>query len=56
MLKLDHKAKLLLLAAAAALASASPVLALDEARSSKPLNLLSFARARTAEAARADPG
>ncbi|MHC2670201.1 flagellar motility protein MotE (MotC chaperone) [Bradyrhizobium diazoefficiens] len=46
MLKLDHKAKLLLLAAAAALASASPVLALDEARSSKPLNLLSFARAR----------
>ena len=46
MLKLDHKAKLLLLVAAAALAGASPVLALDEAKSSKPLNLLSFARAR----------
>ncbi|MGY8634223.1 hypothetical protein RAD15_17230 [Bradyrhizobium sp. 14AA] len=46
MLKLDHKAKLLLLVAAAALASASPVQALDEAKSSKPLNLLSFARAR----------
>ncbi|WP_454643945.1 MotE family protein [Bradyrhizobium liaoningense] len=48
MLKLDHKAKLLLLAAASMLASASPVLALDEARPSKPLNLLSFARARAA--------
>ena len=48
MLKLDHKAKLLLLVAAAALASASPVLALDEAKPSKPLNLLSFARARAA--------
>ncbi|MCK1736083.1 MotE family protein [Bradyrhizobium sp. 138] len=46
MLKLDHKAKLLLLVAAAALAGASPVLALDEARPTKPLNLLSFARAR----------
>ncbi|MDE5461214.1 MULTISPECIES: MotE family protein [unclassified Bradyrhizobium] len=46
MLKLDHKAKLLLLVAASALASASPVLALDEAKPSKPLNLLSFARAR----------
>jgi len=46
MLKLDHKAKLLLLVAAAALAGASPVLALDEAKPSKPLNLLSFARAR----------
>ena len=46
MLQLDHKAKLLLLVAAAALAGASPVLALDEAKSSKPLNLLSFARAR----------
>lgn len=46
MLKLDHKAKLLLLVAAAALGCASPVLALDEARPSKPLNLLSFARAR----------
>lgn len=46
MLKLEHNAKLLLLVAAAALVSASPVLALDEARPSKPLNLLSFARAR----------
>ncbi|MDH2344651.1 MotE family protein [Bradyrhizobium sp. SSUT77] len=46
MLKLDHKAILLLLVAASALASASPVLALDEAKPSKPLNLLSFARAR----------
>lgn len=46
MLKLEHKAKLLLLVAAVALVSASPVLALDEARPSKPLNLLSFARAR----------
>ncbi|OPY98721.1 hypothetical protein A5906_29490 [Bradyrhizobium sacchari] len=46
MLKLDHKAKLLLLVAAAALAGSSPVLALDEAKPSKPLNLLSFARAR----------
>ena len=48
MLKLDHKAKLLLLVAALALASASPVLALDEAKPSKPLNLLSFARDRAA--------
>ncbi|AWM03167.2 MotE family protein [Bradyrhizobium amphicarpaeae] len=46
MLKLDHKAKLLLLVAVSVLAVASPVLALDEARPSKPLNLLSFARAR----------
>lgn len=46
MLKLDYKAKLLLLIAASALGCASPVLALDEARPSKPLNLLSFARAR----------
>ncbi|MGY3031134.1 flagellar motility protein MotE (MotC chaperone) [Bradyrhizobium sp. USDA 4354] len=46
MLKLDHKAKLLLLAAASVLATASPVLALEEAKPSKPLNLLSFARAR----------
>ena len=46
MLKLDHKAKLLLLIAAAAFASASPVLGLDDAKPSKPLNLLSFARAR----------
>nr|QDP21889.1 hypothetical protein FNV92_06795 [Bradyrhizobium cosmicum] len=48
MLKLDHKAKLLLLIAVSALASASPVLALDEAKPTKPLNLLSFARARAA--------
>ncbi|WP_339031220.1 MotE family protein [Bradyrhizobium symbiodeficiens] len=46
MLKLDHKAKLLLLVAASVLAGASPVLALDEAKPSKPLNLLSFVRAR----------
>lgn len=46
MLKLDHKAKLLLLAAASVLVVASPALALEEARPSKPLNLLSFARAR----------
>ncbi|MFK4488790.1 MotE family protein [Bradyrhizobium sp. USDA 336] len=46
MLKLDHKGKLLLLAAVAMLASASPALALDETKPSKPLNLLSFARAR----------
>jgi flagellar motility protein MotE (MotC chaperone) len=45
MLKLDHKAKLLLVAASV-LAGVSPVLALDEAKPSKPLNLLSFARAR----------
>ncbi|WP_265441514.1 MotE family protein [Bradyrhizobium sp. SEMIA] len=46
MLKLDHKAKLLVLVAASALAGGSPVLALDEAKPSKPLNLLSFARGR----------
>lgn len=46
MLKLDHKAKFLLLVAAAALTGASPVLALDEAKPTKPLNLLSFARSR----------
>ncbi|RXG99966.1 hypothetical protein EAS62_01940 [Bradyrhizobium zhanjiangense] len=45
MLKLDHKAKLLLVAVWT-LAGASPVLALDEAKPSRPLNLLSFARAR----------
>ncbi|MET4386159.1 flagellar motility protein MotE (MotC chaperone) [Bradyrhizobium sp. F1.4.3] len=48
MLKLDHKAQVLLLVAVSALVSASPVLALDEAKPSKPLNLLSFARARAA--------
>jgi len=46
MLKPDHKAKLLLLIATSAFMNASPALALDEARPSKPLNLLSFARAR----------
>jgi flagellar motility protein MotE (MotC chaperone) len=45
MLKLDHKAQLLLLAAMFVLASASPLRALDEPKPSKPLNLLSFARA-----------
>ncbi|EJN09674.1 hypothetical protein PMI42_06576, partial [Bradyrhizobium sp. YR681] len=46
MLKPDHRAKLLLLIATFALMGASPALALDEAKPSKPLNLLSFARAR----------
>lgn len=46
MLKLDHIAQLLLAAAMFALAGASPALALDEPKPSKPLNLLSFARAR----------
>ena len=55
MLKLDHKAKLLLLVAASMLASASPVLALDEARPSKPLNLLSFARARASGSQKPQP-
>ncbi|MDA9406723.1 MotE family protein [Bradyrhizobium sp. CCBAU 45384] len=45
MLKLDHKAHLLL-ATVFVLAHASPVLGLDEPKPSKPLNLLSFARAR----------
>lgn len=55
MLKLDHKVKLLLLVAASVLASASPVLALDEARPSKPLNLLSFARARASGSQKPQP-
>lgn len=46
MLKLDHIAQLLLLAAMFTLAGALPALALDEPKPSKPLNLLSFARAR----------
>lgn len=46
MLKLDHIARLLLLAAMFTLAGALPALALDEPKPSKPLNLLSFARAR----------
>ncbi|QAU45271.1 MotE family protein [Bradyrhizobium guangzhouense] len=45
MLKLDHKAQLLL-AAVFVLANTSPTFALDEPRSSRPLNLLSFVRAR----------
>ena len=45
MLKLDHKAHLLL-ATVFVLASASPAFALDEPKPTKPLNLLSFARAR----------
>ncbi|QPF93109.1 MotE family protein [Bradyrhizobium commune] len=48
MLKLDHKAQVLLLVAASALAGAPPALALDEAKPSRPLNLLAFARARAA--------
>jgi flagellar motility protein MotE (MotC chaperone) len=43
--KLKHKAQVLLLIAVAALAGASPALALDEAKQVKPLNLLSFRRA-----------
>ncbi len=46
MLKLDHKGKLFLLAAATLLASASPALALDEAKPPTPPHLPSFARAR----------
>lgn len=46
MLKLDHIAQLLLLTAMFAIAGASPALALDEPKPSRPLNLLSFARAR----------
>jgi flagellar motility protein MotE (MotC chaperone) len=53
MLKLEHKARILLLIAVSALANASPVLALDGAGSSKPLNLLSFARRATAAKPRA---
>jgi flagellar motility protein MotE (MotC chaperone) len=47
MLKLNHKAQLLLIAAIV-LTSRAPALALDEAKPPKPLNLLSFARARAA--------
>ncbi|QQO16323.1 MotE family protein [Bradyrhizobium diazoefficiens] len=54
MLKLEHKAKLLLVAATA-LVSVSPVLALDGAKPSKPLNLLSFARARAPGAQKLPP-
>ena len=48
MLKLDHKAQILLLVALSALASAPPVLAQADAKSSKPLNLLSFGQASRA--------
>jgi flagellar motility protein MotE (MotC chaperone) len=51
MLKLDHKAQVLPMVMAFALASASPALARDDARPSKPLNLLSFARSIRAAAA-----
>jgi len=44
MLKLDHRTPTLLLVALVALANASPVLAQADARSQKPLNLLSFAQ------------
>ncbi|MCP3464104.1 MULTISPECIES: MotE family protein [unclassified Bradyrhizobium] len=48
MLKLDYKTHLFCLIAVSVLASASPAAALDEPKPSKPLNLLSFARARAA--------
>jgi len=51
MLKLDHKVHVLIVVAASALASASPVLALDDAKPSKPLRLLSFVRASRAAGA-----
>jgi flagellar motility protein MotE (MotC chaperone) len=50
MLKLDHKAQILLLVALSALANASPALAQADAGASKPLNLLSFRRAKAASA------
>ena len=58
MLKLERKAKVILLLAASALTGASSALALDEAKPSKPLNLLSFARNVTAKPRRpvAPPG
>jgi flagellar motility protein MotE (MotC chaperone) len=46
MLKLDHTIGRSLLVAVAVLASVLPAFALDEARPAKPLDLLSFARAR----------
>ena len=45
MLMLDHKSQVLLLIAVCALTGASPALALDEAKASKPLNLRAFAQA-----------
>jgi flagellar motility protein MotE (MotC chaperone) len=48
MLKLDQILQVLLLIALYALAGASPVLALDDAKPSKPLNLRSFVQTRGA--------
>ena len=48
MLKLNHKAQLFLLVAMLVLTSRVPALALEQAKPSKPLNLLSFARDRAA--------
>jgi flagellar motility protein MotE (MotC chaperone) len=58
MLKLERKAQVILLVAVSALTSASSALALDDAKPSKPLNLLSFARTAGAKARRpvAPPG
>src|SRR4051794_20018878 len=52
MLKLERKALVILLVAVSALTSASSALALDDAKPSKPLNLLSFARNASAKARR----
>jgi flagellar motility protein MotE (MotC chaperone) len=46
MLKLDHTSQVLLLVAACTLVGASPVLALEEAKPSKPLNLRPFVQTR----------
>jgi flagellar motility protein MotE (MotC chaperone) len=46
MLKLNHRSQVLLLVAACLLASASPVLALDDAKPSKPLDVRSLAQKR----------
>ena len=48
MLKLNHIAQLLLLAAMLVVTSRAPAVALDETKPSKPLNLLSFGRDRAA--------
>ena len=50
MLKPSHKARVLLLVALCAGANAVPVLALEGAKPTKPLNLLSFARRATSTA------
>jgi flagellar motility protein MotE (MotC chaperone) len=52
MLKLERKAQVILLVAVSALTSASSAPALDDAKSSKPLNLLSFARNVSAKSRR----